>query len=72
MPEDIQLEMLQSIPGLEHCKMVRPAYSVDYDYIPATQLFTTLQSKKNEGLFLAGQVRVQDRRSMDGVLKGFA
>jgi len=56
MPEDIQLEMLQSIPGLEHCKMVRPAYSVDYDYIPATQLFTTLQSKKNEGLFLAGQV----------------
>ncbi|GJD06306.1 tRNA uridine 5-carboxymethylaminomethyl modification enzyme MnmG [Galdieria sulphuraria] len=56
MPEDIQLEMLQSIPGLENCKMVRPAYSVDYDYIPATQLFNTLQSKKNEGLFLAGQI----------------
>ncbi|GJQ12568.1 hypothetical protein GpartN1_g4359.t1 [Galdieria partita] len=56
MPEDIQLEMLQSIPGLENCKMVRPAYSVDYDYIPATQLFNTLQSKRNEGLFLAGQI----------------
>eukprot|EP00871_Galdieria_phlegrea_P004942 jgi/Galph1/5449/GphlegSOOS_G4016.1 len=56
MPEDIQLVMLQSVTGLESCKMVRPAYSVDYDYLPATQLFHTLQTKHNEGLFLAGQI----------------
>lgn len=56
LPEDVQLAMLRSMPGLENCKMVRPAYSVDYDYLPATQLHRTLMSKKCEGLFLAGQV----------------
>jgi tRNA uridine 5-carboxymethylaminomethyl modification enzyme len=56
MPESIQLAMLQSIPGLERCRMVRPAYSVDYDYLPGWQVYHTLHSKKIEGLFLAGQV----------------
>ena len=56
LPEDIQLTVLRTMPGLENAKMVRPAYSVDYDYIPATQLYTTLMSKKCDGLFLAGQV----------------
>lgn len=56
LPEDVQLAVLRTIPGLENARMVRPAYSVDYDYIPATQLQTTLMSKKCEGLFLAGQV----------------
>jgi len=56
LPENIQLKMLQTLPGLEHCKMLRPAYAVEYDYIPATQCFPTLMTKKVEGLFCAGQV----------------
>ncbi|MEM9947196.1 MAG: tRNA uridine-5-carboxymethylaminomethyl(34) synthesis enzyme MnmG [Cyanobacteria bacterium P01_D01_bin.36] len=56
LPETLQVEMLKSLPGLENCVMLRPAYAVDYDYIPATQLFPTLMSKKIEGLFCAGQV----------------
>lgn len=56
MPEHVQLGMLRSVPGLEHCRMVRPAYSVDYDYLPATQLDGGLMSKPIAGLFLAGQV----------------
>jgi len=56
LPETLQVEMLKTLPGLENCVMLRPAYAVDYDYIPATQLFPTLMSKKVEGLFCAGQV----------------
>lgn len=56
LPEDIQLAVMRTIPGLENAKMIRPAYSVDYDYIPATQLHTTMMSKKCDGLFFAGQV----------------
>lgn len=56
MPEHVQLAMLHSLPGMEACKMVRPAYSVDYDYLPATQLSRTLMTKSVAGLFLAGQV----------------
>ncbi|MGD1863464.1 MAG: tRNA uridine-5-carboxymethylaminomethyl(34) synthesis enzyme MnmG [Phormidesmis sp.] len=56
LPETLQIEMLKTLPGLENCVMLRPAYAVDYDYIPATQLFPTLMSKKVEGLFCAGQV----------------
>ena len=56
LPEDVQLSVLRTMPGLENSRMVRPAYSVDYDYIPATQLQSTLMSKRCNGLFLAGQV----------------
>jgi tRNA uridine 5-carboxymethylaminomethyl modification enzyme len=56
LPETLQVEMLQSLPGLENCVMLRPAYAVDYDYIPATQCFPTLMTKKVEGLFCAGQI----------------
>lgn len=56
LPEDVQLVVMRTIPGLENAKMIRPAYSVDYDYVPATQLHTTMMSKKCDGLFLAGQV----------------
>ena len=56
LPETLQVEMLKSLPGLENCVMLRPAYAVDYDYIPATQLFPTLMTKRVEGLFCAGQV----------------
>ncbi|MBF2025361.1 MAG: tRNA uridine-5-carboxymethylaminomethyl(34) synthesis enzyme MnmG [Oscillatoriales cyanobacterium C42_A2020_001] len=56
LPEPIQLAMLRSLPGLEHCAMLRPAYAVEYDYLPATQCFPSLMTKKIEGLFCAGQV----------------
>jgi tRNA uridine 5-carboxymethylaminomethyl modification enzyme len=48
--------MLRSLPGLENCAMLRPAYAVEYDYLPATQCYPTLMTKKIEGLFCAGQI----------------
>ena len=56
LPEAIQLAMLRSLPGLEKCVMLRPAYAVEYDYIPTTQCYPTLMTKKVEGLFCAGQI----------------
>jgi tRNA uridine 5-carboxymethylaminomethyl modification enzyme len=56
LPESVQLKMLQTLPGMENCVMLRPAYAVEYDYIPATQCYPTLMTKKVEGLFCAGQV----------------
>ncbi|TAF52497.1 MAG: tRNA uridine-5-carboxymethylaminomethyl(34) synthesis enzyme MnmG, partial [Oscillatoriales cyanobacterium] len=56
LPESLQLQMLRTLPGLENCKMMRPAYAVEYDYLPATQCFPTLMTKKIQGLFCAGQV----------------
>lgn len=56
LPEDAQVALVRTIPGLENARMVRPAYSVDYDYVPATQLSHSLMTKSCKGLFLAGQV----------------
>ncbi len=56
LPEDLQVAMLRTLPGLEHCIMLRPAYAVDYDYLPATQCYPTLMTKLIEGLFTAGQI----------------
>jgi tRNA uridine 5-carboxymethylaminomethyl modification enzyme len=56
LPEKLQLQMLRSLPGLENCTMLRPAYAVEYDYLPATQCYPTLMTKKISGLFCAGQV----------------
>jgi len=56
LPENLQLELLRTLPGLEKCIMLRPAYAVEYDYIPATQLEPTLETKKISGLFSAGQL----------------
>jgi tRNA uridine 5-carboxymethylaminomethyl modification enzyme len=56
LPENLQLQMLRSLPGLEQCFMLRPAYAVEYDYIPATQCYPTLMTKKIAGLFCAGQI----------------
>ena len=56
LPERLQLELLRTLPGLEHCVMLRPAYSVDYDYLPATQLKASLETKRVARLFSAGQL----------------
>lgn len=56
LPFSIQLEMLRSIAGLESVHMLRPAYAVEYDFAPPTQLFPSLESKKVENLFFAGQI----------------
>lgn len=56
LPETLQLELLRSLPGLERCVMLRPAYAVEYDYLPATQCHPNLMTKKIPGLFCAGQI----------------
>ena len=56
LPFDVQLELVHSIPGLEHAQILRPAYAVEYDFAPPTQLYRSLESKKVEGLFFAGQI----------------
>ncbi len=56
LPFEVQLEMLRSVPGLHNVHMLRPAYAVEYDFAPPTQLFPTLESKKVENLFFAGQI----------------
>ncbi len=56
LPFDVQLDMVHSIPGLENAVLLRPAYAVEYDFAPPTQLFPSLESKRIENLFLAGQI----------------
>ena len=56
LPFDVQLRMVRSIPGLEKAHLLRPAYAVEYDFAPPTQLFASLESKKVENLFFAGQI----------------
>ena len=55
MPEEVQLEMLHSVKGLEHAEMMRPAYAIEYDCIDPTALYPTLEYKHIEGLYGAGQ-----------------
>lgn len=56
LPENLQLALLRTLPGLETCVMLRPAYAVDYDYLPATQLRPSLEARRVAGLFSAGQL----------------
>lgn len=55
LPEDVQLKMYRTVPGLEHCKIVRNAYAIEYDCINARQLYPTLEFKEISGLFSGGQ-----------------
>jgi tRNA uridine 5-carboxymethylaminomethyl modification enzyme len=56
LPEEVQLAFVQTIPGLEHVKMVRPGYAIEYDYVPPHQLYPTLETKTVAGLYHAGQI----------------
>lgn len=56
LPFDVQLDLVHSIPGLERAVLLRPAYAVEYDFAPPTQMFPSLESRKVENLFLAGQI----------------
>lgn len=56
LPEEVQHRMIHSIPGLERAVFLKPGYAIEYDYADPTQLFPTLETKRLEGLFLAGQI----------------
>src|SRR3954463_5404603 len=56
LPEEVQLAILASIPGLERVRMVRPGYAIEYDHVDPRELDPTLQTKRLPGLFLAGQI----------------
>ena len=56
MPIDVQQAMVASVPGLENAEMIRPGYAIEYDFVDPTELFHTLETKRIEGLFLAGQI----------------
>ncbi len=56
LPEEYQIAFLRTIPGLEEVVITRPAYAIEYDFFPPTQLKATLETKKINGLFFAGQI----------------
>ena len=56
MPEEVQIEMLRTVPGMEDMRMIRPGYAIEYDFAPPTQLKLSLETKLIDGLFFAGQI----------------
>ena len=56
LPEDIQIRALRKVEGFENARMLRPGYAIEYDYFPPTQLRATLETKRVENLYFAGQI----------------
>ena len=56
LPADVQVQMLRTLPGLENAHVIKPAYAVEYDYVPAVQNSHSLMTKRIKGLFMAGQI----------------
>ena len=56
MPREVQDQLVRALPGLEDARMIRPGYAIEYDFVQPTELTPTLESRRVQGLFLAGQI----------------